>query len=283
MTLDYRAEPTTAAPPVVDVPPVAARTRRRFRVPRPVRRLAGPVLVLAAWALVCATGLVGPQVLPAPWSVLGAGWDLAVSGKLWFHLSASLERVGLGLVLGVVLGTALAVASGFARVGEDLIDSTVQLFKSVPHVALVPLLIVWFGINQEPRIILITAGVFVPVYINTFSAIRGVDRDLVEAAKAFGATRRMLVTQVVLPGALPGFLVGLRFALAAAWLSLVFAETINTNQGLGYLMSLAQTLLQTDVMMFTILTYAVIGLLSYALVKGLEHRLLRWRNGYEGA
>lgn len=286
MTLTYRAytDIESATAPAVEVEsPDVRRRRRRIRVPRTLRRLLGPVLLLGIWSLLSGTGQVSKEVLPAPWAVGSAGWDLIQSGELWHNLSASLVRVGLGLFFGITVGTTLAVFAGTLRLGEDLIDWTVQLFKSVPHVALVPLLIMWFGISQEPRIILISTGVAIAIYINTFSAIRNVDRDLVEAAKSFGATRVSLITQVVLPGALPGFLVGLRFALASAWLSLVFAETINTNRGLGFLMSQAETLMQTDVMMFTIVTYAVIGLLSYAVVKVLEHRLLRWRKGYEGS
>jgi len=285
MTLTYHAfADLETDTPAIDVgAPVVTRRRRTVRVPRPVRRLTGPALLLGVWALLSGTGEVSKDVLPAPWAVWSAGWHLIQDGELWHNLSASLVRVGVGLLFGIVIGTVLAIIAGSVQLGEDLIDWTVQLFKSVPHVALVPLLIMWFGIGQEPRIILIATGVAIAVYVNTYSAIRNVDRDLVEAAKSFGATRWTLVSQVVLPGSLPGFLVGLRFALASAWLSLVFAETINTNRGLGYLMSQAETLLQTDVMMFTIVTYAVIGLLSYSVVKVLEHRLLRWRTGYEGS
>ena len=144
-------------------------------------------------------------------------------------------------------------------------------------------MIMWFGIDNTPRVMLIMLGTSVPIYINTFAAIRNVDRDVVEAARAFGAGRWLLITQVILPGSLPGFLVGLRFALTGAWLSLVFAETINVNSGLGYLMQQAETLLETDVMVFTVVVYAVIGLLSYALLRLLERHLLVWRRGFEGS
>jgi sulfonate transport system permease protein len=286
MTITYIAGSVDTAERTDDRPgPVARPVRskgRRRSVPRGVRKLSGPVLLLAVWAIVCGAGWVSPQVLSSPWQVARAGWHLTVTGQLWSNLSASLERVIEGTILGVALGTALAVAAGLSRLGEDLLDTTMQIFKAVPTFALVPLLIMWFGIDNEPRILLIMLGTSVPIYINTFSAIRNVDRDIVEAAQAFGAGRWLLITQVILPGSLSGFLVGLRFALTGAWLSLVFAETINTNQGLGYLMSQAQTLLETDVMLFTIVVYAVLGLLSYALVRFLERHLLAWRQGFEG-
>jgi sulfonate transport system permease protein len=280
----------TAAPetPVEDGPADLVRielraAERRHPVPRPVRKALGPLALLGVWTLLSVTGTVDAQTLPSPAAVARAGWRLSETGELWHHLSVSLGRVGEGLALGGALGIVLAVVAGLSRLGEDLVDSTMQVFKAVPHVALIPLLIMWFGIDDKPRILLIAAGTCIPIYINTYSAIRNVDRDLVEAARAFGAGRFALATHVVLPGSLPGFLVGLRFALASGWLSLVFAETINTNDGLGYLMGQAQTLLQSDVMMFTIVVYAVIGLLGYAVVKILEHRLLVWRRGYEGA
>jgi sulfonate transport system permease protein len=215
--------------------------------------------------------------------VAEAGYHLERTGQLWGNLGASLVRVGEGLGLGVATGTVLALAAGLFRMGEDLLDSTMQVFKSVPAFALVPLLIMWFGIGNTPRVLLIMLGTGIPVYINTFAAIRNVDRDLVEAARSFGAGRWLLVTNVILPGSLPGFLVGLRFALTGAWLSLVFAETINVNDGLGYLMSQAQTLLESDVMVFTVVVYAVIGLLSYGLLRLIERRLLGWRRGFEGS
>lgn len=275
--------PPELLPDTISVQPVPPPSRRRARVPRGVRKLSGPVLLLAVWAALSATSMISAHVLPALWSVATAGWDLAVSGDLWTNLSASLLRVGEGLVLGVAVGLVLAVVAGLSRYGEDLLDATMQVVKAVPHFALVPLMIMWFGTDDTPRILLIMVGTAVPIYINTFGAIRGVDRDIVEAARAFGAGRLRLIVEVILPGALPGFLVGLRFALASAWLSLVFAETINTNEGLGYLMNQVETLLQSDVMVFVVVLYAVFGLLSYALVRFLEHRLLVWRRGFEGS
>ncbi|MFE5308493.1 ABC transporter permease [Isoptericola sp. NPDC056605] len=252
------------------------------RVPRRVRRLTGPVVLLLAWAVASELGLLNRDLFPPPLAVAARTWELVVSGELQTHVGASLARVVVGTVIGVLVGGALAVVAGLTRTGEDLLDSTMQILKAVPNFALLPLLIIWMGIGEEPKIVLIVLGVGIAIYINTYGGIRNVDAQLVEVAQTLGVSRWQLVTQVVLPGAAPGFLVGLRLGLSSAWLSLIFAETINTTQGIGYLMSRAQTMLQFDVSVLIILIYAVAGLLSYALVRHLEHRLLAWRAGFTG-
>ncbi|MBW8710458.1 MAG: ABC transporter permease [Mycobacterium sp.] len=269
--------------PLVDVAAAARGTSRRPKLPRGVRRLTGPVVVLAVWAVASSTGLLDPQLLPPPQEVLQAADRLVVDGDGLVHLWASLQRVMAGVVLGVLAGGVLAVIAGLSRLGEDLLDSTMQVFKAVPNFALTPLLVMWMGIGEAPKILLITLGVAIAIYINTYGAIRGVDAQLVEVARTLVLSRFALVRHVVLPGALPGFLVGLRVALSSAWLSLIFAETINTTEGLGYLMTRAQTMLQFDVSVLLLLVYAVVGLLSYAFVRFLERRLLQWRRGFAGA
>jgi sulfonate transport system permease protein len=269
--------------PLVDVAAAARGTSRRPKLPRGVRRLTGPVVLLAAWAVASSTGLLDPQLLPPPQEVLQAADRLVVDGDGLVHLWASLQRVMAGVVLGVLAGGVLAVIAGLSRLGEDLLDSTMQVFKAVPNFALTPLLVMWMGIGEAPKILLITLGVAIAIYINTYGAIRGVDAQLVEVARTLVLSRFALVRHVVLPGALPGFLVGLRVALSSAWLSLIFAETINTTEGLGYLMTRAQTMLEFDVSVLLLLVYAMVGLLSYAFVRFLERRLLQWRRGFAGA
>ena len=268
---------------LVDVGGSTQRTKRRRQVPRGVRRLTGPVGLIAAWAAASWTGLLDPQLMPPPQEVLQAAGRLIADGEAQVHLWASLQRVLAGVVLGVVAGGLLAVVAGLSRLGEDLLDSTMQVFKAVPNFALTPLLVMWMGIGEGPKILLITMGVAIAIYINTYGAIRGVDAQLVEVARTLELSRAALVRHVVLPGALPGFLVGLRVALSSAWLSLIFAETINTTEGLGYLMTRAQTLLQFDVSVLLLIVYAVVGLLSYGFVRFLERRLLQWRRGFTGA
>lgn len=272
-----------AGPELVEV--VSGRNHSRgvwSRIPRPVRRMMGPALILTAWAIGSATALLDPDLFPPPTQVAATAWRLLGDGQLATHIGASGVRVATGTVLGILIGVLLAVAAGLTRTGEDLLDWTMQVLKAVPNFALTPLLIIWMGIGEGPKIVLITTGVAIAIYINTYAGIRGVDRQLAEMAKTLEASRRALITQVILPGATPNFLVGLRLGLSSAWLSLIFAEMINTTQGIGFLMSRAQTNLQFDVSLLVIVIYAVAGLLSYALVRVLERLLLSWRNGFDG-
>lgn len=252
------------------------------RTPRAVRRMVGPGIILAAWAVGAATEWLDPDLFPPPSQVAGTAWRLLGDGELTTHVGASATRVLFGTVLGILIGVALAVVAGLTRTGEDLLDWTMQVFKAVPNFALTPLLIIWMGIGEGPKIVLITSGVAIAIYINTYAGIRGVDGQLVEMAETLKAPRGTLVTQVVLPGAMPSFLVGLRLGLSSAWLSLIFAEMINTTKGIGYLMSRAQTNLQFDISLLVIVIYAIAGLLSYAFVRILERLLLSWRNGFDG-
>ncbi len=241
-----------------------------------------PALILAIWTVGSTTGLLNTDLFPPPDQVAATAWRLLSDGQLATHVGASAVRVLTGTVLGIVIGVVLAVLAGLTRTGEDLLDWTMQILKAVPNFALTPLLIIWMGIGEGPKIVLITTGVAIAIYINTYSGIRAVDRQLVEMAQTLEAPRHTLITQVILPGAMPNFLVGLRLGLSSAWLSLIFAEMINTTQGIGYLMSRAQTNLQFDVSLLVIVIYAVAGLLSYTLVRVLERALLSWRNGFDG-
>lgn len=269
------------APGLVDLTAGSGRVRRRL-LPRWLRRLAGPVILLLAWTVASGSGLLDQQLFPGPLQVAKAAWNLIVTGQLQSNVARSLLRVVEGTVLGIVIGLIIALVAGLTRIGEDLVDPTMQLFKAVPSFALTPLLIIWMGIGEAPKITLITIGVAIHIYINTYSGIRGVDSQLVEVARTLRATRWQLIGRVILPGAMPNFLVGLRVGLSSAWLSLIFAESINATQGIGFLMSRAQSLLEFDVSLLIIFIYAVVGLLSYALVRFLERQLLGWRNGFQG-
>lgn len=280
---DAAARSGARTPDLVDV--VAGHRRRRgvwARIPRPVRRMVSPVLILAAWTIGSTTGLLNADLFPPPTHVAATAWRLLADGQLALHVGASATRVLTGTVMGILLGVLLAVLAGLTRTGEDLLDWTMQILKAVPNFALTPLLIIWMGIGEGPKIVLITLGVAIAIYINTYAGIRGVDQQLVEMAQTLEARRSTLVTQVILPGAMPNFLVGLRLGLSSAWLSLIFAEMINTTQGIGFLMSRAQTNLQFDVSLLVIVIYAVAGLASYSLVRLLERLLLSWRNGFAG-
>lgn len=235
------------------------------------------------WWLLTGTGLVASSTFPTIPNVLSTGSDLLAKGELQAALWSSLQRVLAGLGLGLAAGLVLAVLAGSTRLGEDVIDSGMQVIKAIPTFALVPLLIIWLGIYESPKVTLIALATSWPIYFNTFGAIRGVDRRLVEAASTLGIGRWGLVRHVILPGSLPGFLVGLRISLANAWLALVIAEEINTDSGLGRLLSDSRLIGRVDSIVLVIVVYAILGMVSYAIVKLLESRLLQWRQGYEGS
>lgn len=280
---DGRADHARPAPPVAleEAWPASRRRSQGRHVPRSLRRLAGPLLLLGLWFLLTGTGVVGARTLASPIDVARAFWELAETGELARHLFVSLERVIVGLALGVSGGVALAVIAGLFRLGDDIVDSSIQMLRTVPVLGLVPMFIVWFGIDEQTKIVLITIGTLFPVYVNTHAGIRGVDAKLVEAATTFGLGRWGLVRQVILPGALPNFLVGLRFALAASWLILIVAEQINAKEGLGYLVNEARVWFRTDIIVLTLVIYAVIGLVLDGVVRLLERRLLAWRRGFD--
>ena len=244
-----------------------------------VRRALGPILVVAAWAVSTSLGLVDPSVLPSP-DDLGA-----TVARLWHEQSlahqvgVSLSRAAVGGGLGVILGLVLGVAAGLFRLGEELFDALLQMLRTVPFLALVPLFIVWFGIDETPKLILIALATTFPMYLNTYAGVRNVDRKVIEAAKTFGLTGPRLIREVVLPLALPSILTGLRFALGVSVLVLIAAEQINASAGLGYLLNTAQLYQQVDVILVCIAIYAALGLGADLIVRMLERLLMPWRAG----
>ncbi|MCX5435770.1 ABC transporter permease [Streptomyces sp. NBC_00063] len=255
---------------------------RRTRVPRWLRRTSGPVLLLILWQLLSSTGVLTPDVLASPRTIARVAGDLVSDGSLPNAMGVSLQRVAIGLLFGVVVGTGLALVSGLFRVGEDLVDASVQMLRTVPFVGLIPLFIIWFGIGEAPKIAIITLGVSFPLYLNVYAGIRGVDAQLIEAGESLGLSRWGLVRHVVLPGALPGAMTGLRYSLGISWLALVFAEQINADAGIGFLMVQARDFLRTDVIVVCLIVYAFLGLLADFVVRTLERLLLQWRPTFTG-
>ena len=257
--------------------------RKRPQVPRPVRRSLGPIGALLLWWLLSATGVLSPQTLASPGAVFRQGWQLTADGRLGSAIWVSTQRVLEGFVIGTVAGTALAVLAGLFRLGEDVIDSTVGMLRALPWVGLIPLFIIWFGIGETPKVALVVIAVTFPLYFNIYAGIRGVDAQLVEAGTVLGLGRWGQIRHIVLPGALPGALVGLRYALGSAWLALVFAEQINATNGIGYLMNNAEQFFETDVIVVCLLVYAVLGLVTDLLVRLCGRYLLSWRATFDGA
>ena len=251
--------------------------RRDVRMPRALRRLLVPVLIVLAWQAASSTGLIGTRTVPSPIQIAGAFRELTASGELPENLLVSLVRVAVGLGIGVAIGSLLALVAGLSRLGEDTVDATVQMVRTLPHLALVPLFILWFGIGETPKVALVALGSAFPIYLNLFAGIRGVDPKIVEAAGTLGLSRAALIRHVVLPGALPSVLVGLRFALGLAWLSLVVGEQINATAGIGYLAMTARDFLRTDIIFVALIVYAMLGLLADGIVRLIERRALAWR------
>ncbi len=255
------------------------RRRRRLGPGKPIRfgALIGPVLLLAIWSIGSAAGWLDPRILSAPWTVVTTTGDLIADGRLQSNLLTSTQRAFLGLGLGIVLGTVLALLSGLSRIGEAVLDGPIQIKRAIPSLALLPLLILWLGIGETMKVTTITLGVFVPIYIHTHNGLRTIDSRYVELAQTVGLSRWTFIRKVVLPGALPGFLLGLRFAVTGAWLSLVVVEQINSTSGIGYMMELARTYGQTDIIIVGLVLYGVLGLLSDGAVRLIQRRALSWR------
>jgi sulfonate transport system permease protein len=239
-----------------------------------------PAGLLAAWQWGSASGLIASRILPAPGDVLNAAWTLTLSGELWSHVRVSAGRALTGLAFGGGLGLLLGLLCGSFRWLETLLDSTLQMIRNIPALALIPLVILWFGIDENAKLFLISVSVFFPIYINTFHGIRNVDAGLIEMGRSYGLSGWSLYRHVILPGALSSILVGLRFSLGLMWVILIVAETISAQAGIGYLTMNAREFLQTDVVLVGILLYALLGKLADLLAKGLESYWLRWHPGY---
>jgi sulfonate transport system permease protein len=242
-----------------------------------LQRSATTILLLLLWEAASESGIIPPHILAAPTAVAGTAWSLISSGTLESNLLVSLGRVLAGLAIALIIGTTLALAAGLSRAGELAIDAPMQMLRTMPFLALVPLFILWFGIGETPKIALVTLGGTFPIYLNLFAGIRGVDKKLVEAGNCFGMDRLALIRHVILPGALPAFLVGLRYALGISWLSLVVAEQINATAGIGYLIDDARDYMRTDIIVVCLLVYSLLGLGTDFIVRTLEHKALRWR------
>ncbi|MFI6808337.1 ABC transporter permease [Streptomyces luteogriseus] len=242
-----------------------------------VTRLVGPAAVLALWSAASAAGLLDPGAIPAPWTVLETGSRLWTAGTLPDDILTSLQRAATGFSIGLVVGILLALASGLTRTGEALIDGTVNLNRAIPTLGLIPLFILWLGIGETFKIAIIAIVVYIPIYLNTHAALSGIDSRFVELAEVQGLSKLQFIRQVVIPGALPGFFVGLRLGVTGSWLGLVVLEQINATSGLGYMMFQAQNYGQTDVIRVGLVVYGIFGLISDSAVRIVERRVLSWR------
>ena len=265
---------TSTAPAAATAAHVARRRARSLRAPA---RLASPLALLALWQLASTTGVLDPATLDSPTAIVQTAWELVRSGELPEALVVSLRRALGGLAIGTAAALVLGTIAGLSRAGDLLVDPPMQMVRTLPLFGLVPLFILWFGIGETPKVALVALGVVIPLYLNLVAALRGIDPDLREAAATLRLTRAEQLRHVIAPAAMPGALVGFRQSLGVAWLALIVAEQINANAGLGFMINNARDFLRTDVVVVGLLAYAVLGLLTDALVRGFERRALRWR------
>jgi len=267
--------------PGITVPAGTLGTSRRRLLRRPGRpaltRWATPLALLALWQLLSATGVLAEHTLASPTTIATTTWDLIDDGTLPQALWVSLRRALLGLLLGSAVAVAAATVSGLSRTGEALVDPTLQMIRTIPLFGLVPLFILWFGIGELPKILLVALGVVIPLYLNLHAAFRAIDPELTEVATTLKLTRAERWRHLIVPTVLPGALVGFRQSLGIAWLSLIVGEQIAADAGLGYMINNARDFLQTDVIVVGLLAYAVLGLVTDAIVRVAERRALRYR------
>ena len=256
----------------------ANRATRGQRLPLPpmLLRWVVPALIVAGWQGASSFGLASSAVLPSPASVLAAGWRLTLTRELPQNVLVSFMRALAGLMVGGAIGFGFGLANGLSKVSDAASDTTLQMIRNVPHLALIPLVIVWFGIDEGAKLFLVSLGVFFPIYLNTLHGVRSIDPQLIEMARSYGMSRRALFRRVILPGAAPSVFVGLRYALGVMWLTLIVAETIAAQSGVGYMAMQAREFMQTDVVMLSILIYGLLGKLADSVSRALERVFLPW-------
>jgi sulfonate transport system permease protein len=240
-----------------------------------------PVAILVIWEALSLAGFIPSRVLPAPTDVVAAGWKLLRSGDLLRNIWVSFWRAIVGFAIGGGIGFALGLANGLSDRSERFLDSTLQMVRNIPHLALIPLVILWFGIDEEAKLFLVALGVFFPIYINTLHGIRTVDPQLVEMGRTYGMSATRLFWQVILPGALPSIFVGVRYGLGIMWLTLIVAETISASSGIGYMAMQAREFLLVDVVVLSILIYALLGKVADSTARLLERLCLSWHPAFQ--
>jgi sulfonate transport system permease protein len=269
------------APPLLNDPALSLRIAPKRKVSsRQWLRAASPLALLALWQIGCSSGWISSRTLAAPSQVIASFVDLTSDGSLQHHLWVSLIRVAKGMSVALLVGGTLALLAGLSRIGEYVIDAPMQMLRTLPVLALIPFFIIWFGIGEVPKVALVAVAAVFPIYLTLYAGIRGVDPKLIELARIIGLSRGALIRHVILPGALPTALVGVRYSLGISWLILVAAEQVNASSGIGYLMNDARDFMRIDILVVGLLIYAFLGLIVDILVRWLESRLLGWRPSF---
>jgi len=240
-----------------------------------------PTTLIIIWQALSSLSILSTRVLPSPIEIVISAYDLTFNGKLISDVWISLKRVFWGFIIGGGIGFVFGLMNGLSKLSESLIDSSIQMIRNIPHLALLPLVILWFGIEEESKIFLVALGTFFPIYINTFHGIRNVDSSLVEMAKVYELTGLSLFWNIIFPASLPSILVGIRFALGTAWVTLIVAETIAANSGIGYMAMNAREFMQLDIVLLSIILYALLGKFSDVIAKIIEKKSLKWNPSYQ--
>ncbi|QDD84179.1 Alkanesulfonates transport system permease protein [Bacillus cereus] len=255
---------------------------RKLNVKVLVRAITIPVIILIIWQLAGVFGLVSKTVLPTPLDIFLAFQELIKTGELFGHLSISVFRAAGGFFIGGGLGIILGTIVGFSTRSEQYLDPSVQMLRTVPHLAVAPLFVLWFGFGETSKVLLIADGAFFPLYVNAFLGIRGVDSKLFDVARVLEFSKRKLITKLILPAALPNLLLGARLSLGVAWVSLVVAELMGSTEGIGYMIMDARQFSNTDIVFVGIIIFSFVGKFSDSLVRLLEVKFLRWRDNFKG-
>jgi sulfonate transport system permease protein len=259
------------------VRPSVAQVRAKKKPVSLAIRVILPAVIFGLWFLLTGTGIVSQTKFPSPASTWDAFTNLLLHQDLIGDIGVSVARAGIGLAIGAGIGLILGITVGLFSLGEELIDSSMQMLRTIPFPAVIFLFIVWFGIGETAKVGLIALATLFPMYLNTSNGVRNVDRKVVEAARSFGLRGRRLVRQVVIPLAMPSILTGLRFSTGVSVIALVFAETINANKGIGYLVSQASSFQQVPVLVVCIILYALLGICADLAVRLLERSSMPWR------
>lgn len=240
-----------------------------------------PIVLLGSWQLFSSIGWLSNRVLPNPIDIFTAAVELTKSGQLAADVWISTQRAFWGFVVGGGIGFLLGLANGLSKTAESLLDSSIQMIRNIPHLALIPIVILWFGIEEEAKLFLVALGTFFPIYLNTFHGIRSVDKSLIEMANVYGLKGISLFLNIIFPAALPSILVGVRYALGITWVTLIVAETIASHSGIGYMAMNAREFMQLDVVVLSIILYALLGKMSDLTAKSVEKRFLKWHPSYQ--
>lgn len=239
-----------------------------------------PIVFVVLWQVLGQYNIITSTLLPTPLEVVQAAIRLFNTGELQEHVFISTQRALIGFFIGGIIGFVLGLFNGTILFSEKLTDTTIQMVRTIPHLALIPLVILWFGIGESAKVFLVAVGVMFPIYINTFNGIKNVDRKLIEMGSVYGLSRWRLFTDIILPGSLPSILVGIRYALGVMWMSLIVAETIGADSGIGFMATSAREFMQMDIVVLTIVLYAILGKLSDVIAKLFEQRLLKWNAAF---